>query len=759
MQMQFQQMQSQDTFNYQMNQLQHQMQNMPRPSYGSTASLGSIGSVSSIGSAASLSTVGGVESSYNQRSTTSTSTAPAAGPAAGQPTATLPRNTSAGSAKPAAQPPAQAVALTHAERTRDFYREFLGIPKKVSQVPDGLIDYFASDVIQTSAIDTPFGIRPLVIADFVSSSRALRSVEHALTEFVMPHYGGTQSGTFGVGLSYMTKQLVKDANTLVKQSFGAKTDEYAAVFTEMGPRAFVRQLVMDLDVSPLLKEAQRVVLLVAASEDPDSMQVWDAAGALVVPIGYDPSGMIDLRQLNNNLLSYKDNIMLIAYFPAACHVTGVMQPVHDIAKIVHSQKRLVFFDYSVAAPFVNANISGTRDPLTWPDGIYSSTNNLLGGPGARSVILVRHSLDIPIVKNVHGVPARRDFVLTPFSATKTDVMGDIRAGFACLVKTLSSPQTMQLRHLDLTRTHLARLTSHPKLVILGAGYQNRLPLISFLILGPESRKLLHPRFVRRLLSDVFGIQAWSGWSPTAAYHFERVKIGVSQKDKTIKCFAGALDPSFAGKLTGGETKAGEIKPGPHEPITISNSAPFEMIAPGYTRVDLSFTHSPEAITYIVDAILWIADNGYRLLSMYEPLRAGADWYPVPCKTLGSAGHDPMYHPLLPKRPHMRVRKLDVRKYIAATDRFLADFWHEMQFTEVAGMRRNKEHDAYYGPSGASGGVDGKGGDDSADGESIKMEPWYLTKENVNEYMISSKKILVGFSHVPLMQRARGWLNS
>ena len=90
-------------------------------------------------------------------------------------------------------------------------------------------------------------------------------------------------------------------STIVKASFGAETNDYACLFTDILPRRFVEQLIRFLDVSPLLPEPQAPILLVSAAEDPVNLHVWIEAGAYVVPISINAKGVLSLHDIQDAL--------------------------------------------------------------------------------------------------------------------------------------------------------------------------------------------------------------------------------------------------------------------------------------------------------------------------------------------------------------------------------------------------------------------------------------------------------------------------
>jgi len=95
--------------------------------------------------------------------------------------------------------------------------------------------------------------------------------------------------------------------------------------------------------------------------------------------------------------------------------------------------------------------------------------------------------------------------------------------------------------------------------------------------------MLHPHFVVALLNDVYGIQARAGCSCTGPYSHRLLDIDSETSER-----ARSL-----------------VKEG-------YNAFKF-----GWARVNFNYFISPEEVEFICDAILQIAEHGWKLLPLYE----------------------------------------------------------------------------------------------------------------------------------------------
>ena len=70
---------------------------------------------------------------------------------------------------------------------------------------------------------------------------------------------------------------------------------------------------------------------------------------------------------------------------------------------------------------------------------------------------------------------------------------------------------------------LSRWRELPNLHILGSQCVRRLAIFSLLVYNPYSGKLLHPNYVAKLLSDLYGIQARPGCACAGPYAIVSIK--------------------------------------------------------------------------------------------------------------------------------------------------------------------------------------------------------------------------------------------
>ncbi|CAF4585966.1 unnamed protein product, partial [Rotaria sp. Silwood2] len=178
--------------------------------------------------------------------------------------------------------------------------------------------------------------------------------------------------------------------------------------------------------------------------------------------------------------------------------------------------------------------------------------------------------------------------------------------------------TIDAREDALVAKFFARFRNHPKLFVLGSSTVPRLGIFSFLIYVPLFHKYLHHNFICVLLNDLFGIQVRSGCSCAGPYVLDLLNID----DQTADIYTKFITADENGRL---------------------NEMPkIELMKPGFTRFNLSYFASDEEVDYILNAIEFIANDGWKFLSLYTYDIKTAVWRP---RTVPSGNHFYQYHSL------------------------------------------------------------------------------------------------------------------
>jgi hypothetical protein len=128
---------------------------------------------------------------------------------------------------------------------------------------------------------------------------------------------------------------------------------------------------------------------------------------------------------------------------------------------------------------------------------------------------------------------------------------------------------------------VASWTANPRLVILGNPKAHRLSIVSFLVRHGEL--YLHHNFVVALLNDLFGIQARGGCSCAGPYGHRLLGIDLERSSR----FREAIESGCEG------------------------------VKPGWVRINFNYFISEETFEFILEAVHLIAQDGWKLLPLYE----------------------------------------------------------------------------------------------------------------------------------------------
>ncbi len=237
------------------------------------------------------------------------------------------------------------------------------------------------------------------------------------------------------------------------------------------------------------------------------------------------------------------------------------------------------------------------------DAVFISAHKLVGGPGAPGILAFDPKLyrlaapSTPGGGTVSWVSAHEHHFVGDIEqredAGTPGTVQRIRAALAFMVKDAVGSATIMKLEGAMIRSAIARLRQHPRIQILGNLDAPRLAILSFLVRCRDGR-LLHPRLVTRLLNDLFGIQSRAGCACAGPYAHRLLGIDPRQA-------SAYRDAVLAG---------------------------FEVLKPGWTRINFSYFIDAAEFEFLQQAIEFIADHGERFVDQYRcDLHTGAWRHP------------------------------------------------------------------------------------------------------------------------------------
>lgn len=380
-------------------------------------------------------------------------------------------------------------------------------------------------------IEGLYGDVQLTYADYVASGRAMVQVERFVSEQVLPFYANSHTEASFCG-AYITK-LRRAARAEIARLTGAG-DRDAVIFTGSGATAGLNRLIHLFGV----KEAQNPVVLIGPYEHHSNLLPWRESGAKFIEIPEDPKGGPDLNILEQALCANADSDLIIGSFSAASNVSGIVTDSDAVTRLLKTHGALAIWDYAGGGPYLQMNMGRGTDAQK--DAIVTSPHKFPGGPGASGLLIVNRDAvraDCPTWAGGGTVtfvsPWGQDYadsLEAREEAGTPNVIGDIRAALAFIVKDVFGQDQISAREEAFTRIALDHWRNDPHLTLLGQTEAHRLPIFSFVAHDANGVEI-NPQLFTRLLSDVYGIQARGGCSCAGTYGHRLLNIDRPLSDR------------------------------------------------------------------------------------------------------------------------------------------------------------------------------------------------------------------------------------
>ncbi|WP_169052725.1 aminotransferase class V-fold PLP-dependent enzyme [Pseudooceanicola onchidii] len=455
---------------------------------------------------------------------------------------------------------------------------------------------------EDAVVDSPFGPKPLIYADYVASGRALMQVEEFMLREVLPYYANTHTQASFCG-EYMTR-LREAARAQVARLTGADAT-CSVIFAGAGSTAGINRIVGLLDIAGAVARGDRVVVLTGPYEHHSNILPWRETGAAVVEIPEAPGGGVDLRALAQALAAEQGADMIVGTFSAASNVTGILANVDAITRMLKAHGALAIWDYGCAGPYCAMDMKPGTDVAK--DAIVFSAHKFPGGPGASGVAVLRTDIarrrtpTLPGGGTVSFVSPWDHAYATSLSAREEggtpNVTGDIRVALAMLVKEALGQTWLADRQTALRARALSVWRRNPHLQLLGELEAPALPIFSFRVRDGHGGMIHHQLFTR-MLSDHHGIQARGGCACAGPYAHRLLGLDRAGSQAT-----------YAALMQGKETEK-----------------------PGWVRLNLSALMSDEKVDTIIAAVDDLARRADGLMRPYSVDPATARFRAEPMTT-------------------------------------------------------------------------------------------------------------------------------
>ena len=436
--------------------------------------------------------------------------------------------------------------------------------------------------------ETPFDMQRLIYADYTASGRALRQVESFVAERVLPFYANSHTEASFCGMT-MTR-MREEARRTIAGLVNAGPDGHV-IFGGSGATAGLNLIVRLLRLKERVAAGEDVVVINSIYEHHSNILPWRESGARVVTIPGAAEGDIDLAALEETLRAEAGADLVVGSFSAASNVTGLITDPDPVTRLLKAHGALAIWDYAGGGPYLPMDMTPTPDCAK--DAIVFSPHKFVGGPAATGVAVIRDTIVDGVTSTAPGggtvsfvSPWRHAYsprVEAREEAGTPNVIGDIRAALAMLVKDAVGAARIAARDHALRARGIERLAGHANIRLLGpAVTEGALPIFSFQVRDNTGAPVHHQLFTR-MLSDLYGVQVRGGCACAGPYAHEL--LGLDR----------ATSESLFSRLEGGH----------------------EIDKPGWVRLNLSYAHTDDQVTRILDAVTDLAGDVTRHAARYS----------------------------------------------------------------------------------------------------------------------------------------------
>ena len=456
-----------------------------------------------------------------------------------------------------------------------------------------LEEYFAKFRSQIIGIDqtieTPYGVKKIVYADWTASGRTYRPIEDKIRNEILPLVANTHTETTATGKAMTNAYSI--AKQIIKKHVNASEDD-ALVFAGTGMTGAVNkfQRILGLkypenpnqfmqDCKDLALDSPLVpIVFVTHMEHHSNHTSWLETKAIVEVIEQDKQGNVDLEDLKKKLQKHAFRKIKIASVIACSNVSGAKNNYHQIAEIMHLNNGLCFVDFACSGPYEKIDMH-PENKLQKLDAIFLSPHKFLGGPGTSGIVIFCKSL---YHNEIPDHPGGGTVTYTnPWGERHyiTDIETREDGGTPGFIQAIKTAMAIRLKEEMGEENILAR--EHEIIELMYEGF-NRIPEINLLDINQKVRlgvfsftvTNIHYNLIVRLLNDRFGIQTRGGCACAGTYGHNLLNIDAIRSHE-IYC---------------------EINSGDNT------------LKPGWIRLSIHPTTSNEEVNYMINALENIIKN-------------------------------------------------------------------------------------------------------------------------------------------------------
>ncbi len=347
-----------------------------------------------------------------------------------------------------------------------------------------------------------------VYLDSTASTLMMGAAYDMLKEF-FDHYANSHS------LLHFSAKITTNqydwAHQRILSFLGADPEEYTCFFTGSGTTAGINRLARVL--RDYRKDKDVVLISIMEHHSNDLPHRKHANKVIHIPLESHSSGQpgsIDMKSLQNNLEKFQDQINYVA-ITGISNVTGIINPIHDIAELAHNYGALVLVDGAQMAAHMPVKLSGHSNPEKNIDAFVFSGHKTYV-PGSPGIVVCRKDILANIEPEELGGGMVEDVFVDKYIVKDTfpdreeagtpNIPGAIALATAIEIMGRIGMETIYNEEDELVIYTLELMKKIPDLIIYGESNNDKCPRagsISFNIKG------MHHGLVAAILNDYFNI--------------------------------------------------------------------------------------------------------------------------------------------------------------------------------------------------------------------------------------------------------------
>ena len=222
--------------------------------------------------------------------------------------------------------------------------------------------------------------------DSAASNLRLK-VAHDIVEDALTHYANTHS-QLHYGARIMTETYER-AHEIMLDFVGASED-YTAIFCGSGVTSGLNRAARVLTAQ---RPERDVVITTLMEHHANDLPHRKHAGEVVhVPLETDPdgeAGRVDTAALRTAIREHGDRLNYVAV-TGASNVTGITNPIHEIARLAHDVGALIVVDAAQSAAHTPLHVSGASDGEQLD--VVCLSGHKIYAPGSPGVLITRKEL-------------------------------------------------------------------------------------------------------------------------------------------------------------------------------------------------------------------------------------------------------------------------------------------------------------------------------------------------------------------------------